>query len=238
MSANSAPIPLDAISDIKLDVKATDSKATDNKATDVKAKDEKDSKQSVVSEPTKLVNPNDENAAKLAYDPTDPNIDKLITLKSNDGKEIRVPVKNAYISNFIKTVLSQDTNAHEIKLELVSGKVLDLVVEYMNIHKGVIVKSPEKPLRSREMKDVTDLESANFIDKVGTDPYLLYDLSMCANYLIIPQLLDLASAKVAALIKGKPIESIKEILDPKSCASQSAAKANENKVDAKVAAAQ
>jgi hypothetical protein len=42
----------------------------------------------------------------------------------------------------------------------------------------------------------------------------LYDLILAANYMDIKSLLHLGCAKVASLIKGQPLEKIKEILDP------------------------
>ena len=38
---------------------------------------------------------------------------------------------------------------------------------------------------------------------------MLFDLALAANYLNIKPLLKLASARIAALIKGKPIEEIR-----------------------------
>ncbi len=40
----------------------------------------------------------------------------------------------------------------------------------------------------------------------------LYDLILAANYMDIKSLLHLGCAKVASLIKGQPLEKIKEIL--------------------------
>jgi hypothetical protein len=40
------------------------------------------------------------------------------------------------------------------------------------------------------------------------------DVTQAANYMDIRSLLHLGCAKVASLIKGQPLEKIKEILDP------------------------
>jgi len=40
----------------------------------------------------------------------------------------------------------------------------------------------------------------------------LYDLILAANYMDIKSLLHLGCAKVASLIKGQPLEKIKDIL--------------------------
>ena len=44
----------------------------------------------------------------------------------------------------------------------------------------------------------------------GVDQALLFDIVIAANYLDIKPLLRLASARIAALIKGKSIEEIRQ----------------------------
>jgi len=86
-------------------------------------------------------------------------------------------------------------------------------VEYMNHHKGIEPPIIEKPLRSKIMKDVCkDPWDAEFIDKIGENRQQLYDLILAANYMDIKSLLHLGCAKVASLIKGQPLEKIKDIL--------------------------
>jgi len=71
----------------------------------------------------------------------------------------------------------------------------------------------EKPLRSKVMKEVVKDEwDAIFIDKIGDNRQQLYDLILAANYMDVKSLLHLGCAKVASLIKGQPLEKIKEIL--------------------------
>ena len=95
----------------------------------------------------------------------------------------------------------------------VRGEILAKVVEYLVYHKGTEPPPPEKPLRSKVMKDVCkDPWDAEYIDKVGEHRQLLYDLILAANYMDIKSLLHLGCAKVATLIKGVPLEKIKEIL--------------------------
>jgi len=83
----------------------------------------------------------------------------------------------------------------------------------MNHHKGKELPIIEKPLRSKIMKDVTkDDWDAEYIDKIGENRQQLYDLILAANYMDIKTLLHLGCAKVASLIKGQPLEKIKDIL--------------------------
>jgi S-phase kinase-associated protein 1 len=57
-----------------------------------------------------------------------------------------------------------------------------------------------------------DPHDAQFIDEIGEDRQQLYDLVLAANYLDVKSLLHLGCAKVASLIKGQPLEKIKDIL--------------------------
>lgn len=83
----------------------------------------------------------------------------------------------------------------------------------MNHHKGTEPSLIEKPLRSKVMHDVCkDPADATFIDRIGENRQLLYDLILGANYMHVNSLLHLGCAKVASLIKGQPLEKIKEIL--------------------------
>jgi len=140
---------------------------------------------------------------------------KPITLVSNDTKKYTVEYKFASISTLIKTSLEGDDKADELKLPSVNGDILELIVNYMNEHKGVEPPIIEKPLRSKVMKDVVaHKQDADYIDKIGEDRQRLYNLILGANYMDIKSLLHLGCAKVASLVKGQPLEKIKEILDP------------------------
>ena len=61
----------------------------------------------------------------------------------------------------------------------------------------------EKPLPSADFASLVDLWYAEFID---LDKEILFELIMAANHLNIQPLLQLASAKVAALVKNKSIQ--------------------------------
>jgi len=95
----------------------------------------------------------------------------------------------------------------------VASAILVEVIAYMNHHKGVEPPIIEKPLRSKVMKDVCkDPFDAEFIDRIGDNRQALYDLILAANYMDIKSLRHLGCAKVASLIKGQPLEKIKDIL--------------------------
>jgi len=157
------------------------------------------------------INVKNENVASL--DDSEVGNDK-VELLSKDGQSFEVDKRSAFISQLIRTSLESDTSARQLELTL-SGRVLRGVVEYMQHHNGVEPPVVEKPLRSKVMKDVCrDPWDAEWIDRIGVDRQYLYDLILAANYLHIHSLLHLACAKVAALIKGQPLDKIKDILQP------------------------
>ena len=112
----------------------------------------------------------------------------------------------------------------------VHSSILARVVEYMAYHKGVEPPPPEKPLRSRSMRDVCkDPWDADFMDRLGEQRQLLYDTTLAANYMDIKTLLHLGCAKVATLIKGEPLERVKDKLATGTKADEGGAKKEDKK---------
>lgn len=137
----------------------------------------------------------------------------VIKLISKDEESIEIEKKFAFISKLVKTSLDTDTTSTEVPIPGVTAEILQLVCDYMNFHKGVEPGIIEKPLRSKLMKDVCkDAWDADYIDKIGDNRQQLYDLILAANYMDIKSLLHLGCAKVASLIKGQPLDKIRDIL--------------------------
>ncbi len=140
---------------------------------------------------------------------------KLIELESKEKDKVQLQLKYAKISRLVYTAVDQDASATKVSLPSVSTEILDEVVKFMEHHEGEEPPMIPKPLRSKEMKSVCqDRWDATYIDGIAEDRQKLYDLMMAANYMDIKSLLHLACAKVASLIKGQPLEKIKEILQP------------------------
>ena len=84
---------------------------------------------------------------------------------------------------------------------------------YLNHYKGREPVLPERPLRSRLMADVVqDKFDAAYIDEIANNRQALYELIMGAMFMDIRGLIHLGCAKVASLIKGLPLDRIKEAL--------------------------
>lgn len=109
--------------------------------------------------------------------------------------------------------MESDNGANEVAIPGVEGDILELILNYMNHHKGTEPAIIDKPLRSKVMKDVCKTAfDAEYIDEIGENRQQLYDLILAANYMDVKALLHLGCAKVASLIKGQPVEKIKDIL--------------------------
>merc|ERR1712110_148564 len=119
-------------------------------------------------------------------------LDGDMKLTSKDKKTFTLPKKNAFISVLVKTSIENDENATEVPLPGVEGDILEFVVEYMTHHQGVEPSIVESPLKSTVMKEVCQDDWA-------------------ANYMDIKSLLHLGLAKVASLIKGQPLDKLKDI---------------------------
>lgn len=97
----------------------------------------------------------------------------------------------------------------------IKWQALNRVVEWITHHRGVAPPKPDKPLRTKVMRDIcADAWDANLLDSLDGNRQQLYDLIIAAQILEIDVLVHLGCAKVAALVKGQPLERIREILDP------------------------
>lgn len=152
-----------------------------------------------------------------------------LKLVSKDKMEFTLEKGHARMSKLVRTALENDDKEDTIPLMGTHGRILEMVVQYLKEHKGVEPAAIEKPLRSKEMKDVCPhKQDATFIDKIGDTRQDLYDLVLAANYMDIQPLLHLGCAKIASLIKGQPLEKFAEILDPKRQANNSNNGSNSN----------
>ena len=128
-------------------------------------------------------------------------------------------------------LLCPDPSATDLPMPGVHSSILARVVEYMQYHKGVEPPPPEKPLRSRSMRDVCkDPWDADFMDRIGEQRQLLYDVILAANYMDIKTLLNLGCAKVGTIIKGEPLERVKDKLATGTKTDDGAAKKEDKKI--------
>ena len=142
-----------------------------------------------------------------------------VTLVSQEGTPFSVDRKVAEMSVLVQSMLEGDMSTDEddelehpaqaqeqIPLPNVTAPVLEKVLAFCRHHRDAPMADIEKPLRSENMHEVVEAWDADFIDMEQNS---LFDLILAANYMDIPALLDLGTAKVASMIKGKTPEEIR-----------------------------
>jgi S-phase kinase-associated protein 1 len=143
----------------------------------------------------------------------------IITLVSNDNKRFECTFKEIQCSTMLTSAFNDlnNTDDKEIILSNIDSSTLFNIVKFLKYHNGTEPPLPEKPVKSKEMKEITTEWMAKFIDEVlANDTENLYKLISAANYLFINSLLHICCAKVASLIKGLPLDEIKPALIPNS----------------------
>lgn len=130
-----------------------------------------------------------------------------IKLISKEGKEFTISKKAAELSLLIKNA-RDDLGADEaIPLPEVDEKSLEKIIVFLNKWDGVPPAEIEKPLKSSNIRDAVNCQwSADFIDDLDLEA--LTNITVSANYMDIPSLLDLACAKLASMCKDKTEDEI------------------------------
>ena len=135
--------------------------------------------------------------------------DSKVILISSDSKTFELSAKAAKLSKLIKESIQSNTeDTVEFHVNNVKGEVLKKVVEYLEHYKDEEPKKIERPLPSANFKECVCEWDFNYSD-ISLD--IIFEIILAANYLDIPPLLELASAKVTSILKGKTSEEIREI---------------------------
>ena len=133
--------------------------------------------------------------------------DTKVILISSDGEKIETSAKAAMRSTLIKDSI-QDCRDDIIEFTAnnVKGNILKKIVEYLEHYKDTEPKEIERPLPSQNFKECVDEFDFNFTE---IDLDMIFEIILASNYLDIKPLLELASAKVASILKGKTTEEIR-----------------------------
>ena len=133
-----------------------------------------------------------------------------LTLVCKEGLSCTVSAQEASLSAILTTAFQHGCLTQHIPA---SYNIINKTVSWLQQHNGEQPPPIRYPIRSSRMSHVVDKWNATFIDQLWIDGKRdLYDLTVVAFYLEIPWLFDLACAKIASLIKGKPYGEIVEIL--------------------------
>jgi len=134
--------------------------------------------------------------------------DGKIKLISKERDSFEISKRTACMSSVIRVMIEFDNKETEIPLKEVTSDVMKKIVEFMKYHEHVEMPEIQKPIQHTNMKYLTTEWDADFIN---VDNDLLFKLLSIANYLDIKPLLNLCSAKIATMIKGKTRQQIQEI---------------------------
>ena len=134
-------------------------------------------------------------------------VDKKITLVSSDGKKVEISNKAVQRSVLVKGIIEDYPDDAEVPLNNVKSDILNKIKEYLEHYENTEPKEIERPLPSQNFKECVDEWNYYYID---VDLDLIFELILGANYMDIKPLLELASAKVASIIKGKTTEEIRK----------------------------
>jgi len=124
--------------------------------------------------------------------------------------KIQVPRKAALQSELIKSMIQDDDDDDEpvIPLQDMKRTTLEKVVEFLVKHMDDPMREIIKPLQTTDMKSLVGEWDANFMDM---EVDRLLDLTLAANFLDIPTLLDLSLAKIATMVKDRNPDEVKQI---------------------------
>ena len=103
----------------------------------------------------------------------------------------------------------EDAGDEAIPLPNIKPQILEKIIVFCT---RILENDPpkiERPLTNNDLNQLVDPWYAEF---VNVEQEVLFDIVLAANYLDIPSLLDLSSAKVASQIKGRSITEIREYL--------------------------
>jgi S-phase kinase-associated protein 1 len=129
-----------------------------------------------------------------------------IKIQSKEGKEFTLTKKQAELSVLLKSTIQDFQGDIMLPLSEMDEKATQRVVEYLLHYDGQMPPEIEKPLKSVNMKEVTDTWSADFIDALTLED--LVDVTVAANFMEIQSLLDLTCAKIASMCKDKTEDEI------------------------------
>ena len=133
--------------------------------------------------------------------------DRIIFLIPSDGEKEEISLKAALRSRLIESIIEINPDSTEIPLKLDSS-ILKKVKEYLEHYKDKEPLEIEKPLPSNNFKECVDEWDYNFTD---IELSILFELILASNYLDIKSLLELASIKIASIMKGKTTEEIRKV---------------------------
>ena len=134
-------------------------------------------------------------------------VEKKITLVSSDGEKVEISSKAVQRSVLVKGIIEDYPDDAEVPLNNVKSNILKKIKEYLEHYQESDPKEIERPLASQNYQDCVEPWDYEFIN---VDLDLIFEIILAANYMDIKPLLELASSKIASIIKGKTPEEIRK----------------------------
>ena len=131
-----------------------------------------------------------------------------IALVSLDKKRTFIDTISAKNSKFMDD-FRKDFPNEEIQLNNIKFSTCEKIKTYLEHYKDKKPKRIPRPLPNKDFKEVVGEWDYEYIN---IDVENIYELMQASNFLGIESLLDLTTAKIASLIKGKNPEEIRRIL--------------------------
>ena len=105
---------------------------------------------------------------------------------------------------------TDDDDLEDIQVAKVTGAILEKVVAYCTHYQEAPMDKIETPLTGNTIEEVVKPEwYATFVNEIEQEK--LYELVAAANFLNIKSLLDLTCFAVSVEVKGKSVESMRNI---------------------------
>ena len=143
---------------------------------------------------------------------------RTITVQCETGETFALSEDAAKLSSVLTSLCSAGLRSpgagSDAPLPLPLTKAqLSKVCEFMSHHAAKALPTLERPLKSADLRDLVPSWDANFVDLKLEE---LYPLVLAANFLHVPQLLDLTCAKVCSFLKGKSTLELRKVLGIKN----------------------
>jgi S-phase kinase-associated protein 1 len=148
------------------------------------------------------------------------NWDTHIVLKSNDSVEYKISRNAIAMSGHIKEMIS-DHPADVLlvlPMEKVDALTLKYVIQYMEYHWNNRAEPIEKPLKQHISESISEWDKQFLytdLVKNGDEKKheLLIHVTIAANFMNIPALLDLTTACISSIILDKTTEQIRSVFN-------------------------
>ena len=132
---------------------------------------------------------------------------KTIFLISSDGKKLETNENAIKKSLLLKNTLNDYPDHAEIPLKNVKSEILKKIIEYLEHYENEEPKEIPKPLPDNNFEKHVDKWDYDFIN---LDLETISEIIISANHMDIKPLLELASAKVASIIRVYDKKKIRE----------------------------